>query len=209
MRFLLFLLPLLVAGCASQGAAGLATVSAVAVGGALSPIGEAYHAASGDDEKVRAKIEAINTRFDPICKKKIEAILSRDPIADARLLHRAGIVALLPSMPGLTIYPGLWAPRYDISKITHGRSSAQSSKLYLELEELMNPESKDFRQPKEEHRYHSPVFTHFVDTALAYKAAFNREVYRLESDEKPNQQSSLRNTLAQPFSVYESRSSRG
>ena len=112
-------------------------------------------------------------------------------------------------MPGLTIYPGLWAPRYDISKITHGRSSAQSSKLYLELEELMNPESKDFRQPKEEHRYHSPVFTHFVDTALAYKAAFNREVYRLESDEKPNQQSSLRNTLAQPFSVYESRSSRG
>jgi hypothetical protein len=201
-RSLLLLIPLLVAGCAAQDAAGVATVSAVAAGGALAPIGQAYQSVTGEVKESQAKLEAVNARFDPVSEGRIEAIMRRDPIADARLLRRSGIVALLPAIPGAAIYPGLWAPRHDVSLVEQNPDAARRSKLYLDLEELMNPESADFRQPAGEHRYHSPVFLRFADAAAAYKAAFNLEVYRLESEKKssesPEPASELRPGAAHP-----------
>ena len=202
---LLCCLPLLISGCSSQDAAGLATVSAVAIGGALSPVGEVYHAVSGDREKMRAKIEAINARFDPICEKKIAAISSRDPIADANSLYRSGVVALLPSIPGLRYYPGLEVARYDLSKIAQNPSAATDSTLYLMLEALMNPESEDFKQQKDEPRYYSPVFSRFIKTAGAYKVSFNREIYRLETESEPNQAPEPTPTAVTPPAGQEAR----
>lgn len=171
-------------GCSSlgPGAAGVATVSAVAIGGTLSPLNSAYDAVTNKDEETRTRFAALHARLDPICEQKTAAILARDLIADARTLHTAGIVALLSSVPGNIVYPGLWGDRYDISKILQNETAARDSALYQELAALMNPYAQDLTpRPDEPRHYHNEVFRRFLTAEGDYKAVFNREMYRLET----------------------------
>lgn len=184
LRFLGGILPVLIGGCASEGAGGIATASAVAVGGALSPINGAYQVVSGNRERKRAQFEALHARLDPICERKMAAIASRDPVADAQILHRAGVVALLPSIPGLVVYPGLPHMKYEAGRVAQNPAAAKSSPLYQELEALTNPRGEDLTpKPDEPQFYHSPAFSRFLEVEGAYKAAFNREIYRLATGE--------------------------
>ncbi|HYD84599.1 MAG TPA: hypothetical protein VEA63_11115, partial [Opitutus sp.] len=171
-------------GCSSMGpgTAAVATVSAVAVGGTLSPLNSAYDAVTNKEEKTRARFAALHARLDPICEQKIAAILARDPIADARMLHAAGVVAPLSSVPGNIVYPGLWGNRYDVSKLVQNDTAARDSALYQELATLMNPYAEDLTpSPDEPRHYHNEVFRRFLEVAGDYKATFNREMYRLET----------------------------
>ena len=164
----------LLTGCAGEakggdGAAGLATASALVVALPLIPFAGAYHAVSGDVRKDAQRLEQMNEALDPIYEKRIAIIEKLNPIKAAEQVHGEGIEAYLPHMSGFQIYPGL--KNTDVVDARANADKIQANELLHYLQTLTD---NDPAQSDERYKdYYSPTYQRFRHLGSQYKASFN------------------------------------
>ena len=174
------LVAVLLASCASpqaqQNAAGLATVSAMAVALPLIPVAKSYLAIVGDSGKDRR--DALRARLDPVYEARTVMIDQRDPLRDVKTILQSGIKALLPSVPDGIVFPGLEKPGYDFSAFAHNAEVVNRVELLAYLQTLMAKDPADNPQENGGLTYMGPTALRFQEATWRYKTAFNQAMYR-------------------------------
>lgn len=150
---------------------GLATASALLIALPFMPLAALYHEITGDIEKEKQKYVALVAQNDPIYEDLTARILKRDPLHDAEALQEKGVVALLPSVPDGTLFPGVDLES-NFNDFTCNADVVRSNDLLRELQDLT---SKDL--------YRSDVYDRYQNVAWKYKAVFNQAMYRKKMEQ--------------------------
>lgn len=179
-----FVVILLLGGCATKQELGaITTGSALAVAVPLTPLTEAYHAINDTEGKATQQREKWQKQFDPIYEKKIETILSRDPIADAILKYNENKIVFIPGMSSIELYVGL---RWDTEK-TYGELNQEIIDNDKFLTFILKLLSNDPVHEKEAgYKYNSQTYDCFAIKVFDYKAAFNTKMSELSGKYSPN-----------------------
>ncbi|ASF17037.1 hypothetical protein K5M76_17880 [Shewanella xiamenensis] len=172
----IILLSFFLASCASNDGrhnetlSGLATVSALLVAVPLVPFAEAYHIINDTEGKNRERARLLAEKYDPVYNERISIIEQRSAESDARNLINAGVVALLPSVPGVKIYPGLLPKQSEQIDHSSNSKSIEANELLAYLSSLMD---QDPSHKQAGPYYFGEPYKKFISTGWAYKEAFN------------------------------------
>ncbi len=170
-------------GCVSkQTLDGVATVSAISAALPLIPFAEAYHAVNDTKGKAKTQRERWRQQFDPVYQKRIDAILARDPDADARRAYDENSIAFYPMTYKSNLYVGLiWNQKNTSGEINQAIIDNNELLKYLQI--LL---SNDALHEKEAgYKYHSPTHDSFSAEAFQYKATFNKKMSELSGKHSP------------------------
>jgi hypothetical protein len=186
MRYFLFLMAALswLSGCASkQDVGGGATVAALIVAVPLLPFAEVYHVINDTQGKAKDQLVQWREHFDPVYQKRIDIIMSQNPITDAELRFNQQNIVFFPTERGSDTYIGLLWAQYDIDGAKNQQMIDNDPFLTHMQVLLVNDPT---HEKVASYKYHSAIHDCFVEKAFNYKAAFNIRMSELSNLYAPN-----------------------
>ncbi|MBI2814948.1 MAG: hypothetical protein HYX71_11760 [Opitutae bacterium] len=190
------LLACAVGGCMSkqdaQQTAGAAAFSVAVI--ALIPVApliEGYHAVSGEQQKEQRSRDEWRAIFDPVYRKRIAMLKSRDPVGDAGIVFEEAGLTFLTSHPEGIYYPGLNSRTDILPPLESNLAAVAKSQLASFLAQLMSNDPS--HPPSSRTGYESQVYYDFIRAGGYYMEQFNRAMYAKrcqlnQAEKEPNLQ---------------------
>jgi len=178
-----FIVVLCLGGCASkQDLGAIATVSAIAVAVPLMPLAETYHVINDTKGKAKKQREIWRKQFDPIYKKKLETLLSRNPIADAIQNYNENKIVFIPGKSNNDLYVGLRSGNEPIQGKLN-RDIIDNDEFLTSIHNLLSNDPTHEREAG--YKYNSEIYDCFSIKVFDYKAEFNTKMSELSGKYSP------------------------
>ncbi|WP_417614874.1 hypothetical protein [Oceanisphaera sp.] len=173
----------LIGACTSnKDLSGLSTASAVLLSVPLAPLAATYSVVTNEDGKINKQHEYWRQQLDPVYLQKNTQLLTKNPLADAEQVFAQGTVIFIPTLYGVSVYPGLAADR-DAKAGQANQSLINNNPFLVDMQKLL---AKD---PAHSHdnsvNYRSDIYHCFRENASSYKKLFNIRMFELSDGSRP------------------------